>query len=415
MVVALLQVATNGLFGFITNIHHFLEFNGHFCIMLPNPPIVGLPVPVYVPFQKQGSVSNPLLPIALQDSFRKRRLDLVTPNLVAGEPSDLFKRVQQDEDPLAFQVPDILERGVAPSAVSVSPPPQEDIYIRLFGPDLKKVHFKQGDIGDCYLLAALDAILKHPAGDDILRTIKIEEKFTKGRHAKRYRVTFPTGDSVKVSASQVGKRRRKLSPVQGPVGIQLLELAYGKMIRPERNEGLDEPYPNKGRSYTPVLMNAGGCLEALQNLFGEASWKLTPGKQGHSTQTLSRNSNSRDRLKEKMEQVALDMEHYYLFTAATPDDLPRNQANHNVILLDKHWEGIPNAFQVRFEREHVYSVRAIDPVEQTITVADPHDTNRKAHQLSWDEFFKVFYGLYGISVPKTDTSGKGNPLAGKAS
>jgi hypothetical protein len=366
-------------------------------------------------------------PTDLQLPGKKRQYDdCFAPNISVDESSDFSKRIQQDQDyDFAFPVPDplVIKDSFHPSSSSskqplpslsvTPPPPKDDIYTDLFSSDPKNAHFEQGDIGDCYLLAVFDAMLRHPKGERILRTFKFEETFPKGRQGKWYRVTFPTGECVEVPEPQVGKKRCKLSPVQGPKGIQLLELAYGKMVRPERNEGLDEQYPNRGCGSTPLLMDAGSPLEALQNIFGGTTLKVIAGKQVPKTDTLSQNANSWKRLEEMMEEVVSDTKHDYLFAAEAPDDLPRNRANHDAIFLHRDW-GTPTATKIRFERDHTYSVRSIDPVKHEIIVANPHDTKHEVHKLSWDEFFQVFRGLYGIRIPKPENKqpDSANTLAG---
>lgn len=391
---------------------------------ISRPSSLGSPDPrFFSPFWER-LIREPLLPSPSQTPvLRHDEFVRITPSIFEDKELAETDRIhERDRVPLAKRLR--LEEshgqrgGVFSSGMKIDDPMNKDavadIYSRLFGPNLQEVHFKQRSIGNCYFLAALRTMLDNSERSRILRKIKIQEVPAKGRDPLRYRVTFPGRRAIEVNARQIGQDRDGRQPVYGPLGVQLLELAYGKMIRKERNDAREKendpkkaPYPHRGRNRTPSLMERGSSQHALMQMLGGGHIELTAdqskpfGLKVESTRALDQNPEIVEQLEIFLRGVAPhpDAPFVYLLTAIMPDNLPKDVADDGVIHLQK--SANPVSSQRQFYRNHVYSVQAMDLGKRTITVVNPHDTKKAVHTMSFEEFCEVFWKIEGIYLDKS--------------
>jgi hypothetical protein len=331
-------------------------------------------------------------------------------------PPDIDNRKHKEEHKVVIKKADHKQRLPIPENFKTPfPKPKPDPFVELFGPDIKKLTFKQHDVGDCYLLAGIDALLHHPAGEALLRKIRIEpRRDAVTNQVLQYQVTFPTGRQITFEASELGKIKSGKRPVEGPPVIQILEMAYAKMTREARNARRPSPLPNGGEHHTMVIVEAGHSHDALQDMFGGEKLKITarepyvPGTIIHATDALNKHPNGLHTLETFLQRIADDRDHHTVISAYTPNELPAGQDNPKRITLIRTTGAVLaplHVFRVplHFHRGHAYSIRNFDMANRTITIANPHDTSRQ-ETLTFEEFCKVFRGITGIRLPKTDAA-----------
>lgn len=363
------------------------------------------------PAEKVRKRSNSVLTEDGESSVKKRRFghggdiaEFTDSENATSDSSESSSEDDSNENSAPEEVSSVSFLFPPMKKISISPEP--DIYEKLFGSNLKKINFEQGAIGDCYLVAGFDALLQHPAGTAILKKIKIEEMPGTDDGPSLYTVKFPTGQQIIINSTEIGAQRHGRDPLKGPKGLQLLELAYAKLTRSNRNRKLDIPYPRNGRGYSPILVEGGNTKNALHDMLGgqkvdlDASDDTPPGVDISYTDPLSKNPNGLRNLKNTLAEIAADKKNYYLLAACTPSHLPKDKPNYNRIYISKSTSHSPPATR-EFYRNHYYSVRDFDLKRQTITVVNPHDTATNVYTLTMKEFCDVFQGIDGIKLDKT--------------
>jgi hypothetical protein len=267
--------------------------------------------------------------------------------------------------------------------------------------NLSKVHFKQGTIGDCYLLAGLDAILHHPKAEQLLNDIMVEEcRNLKGKVYK-YKITFPSGRWGAFYANELGARKCFHSPLDGPDPIRMMELAYAKMTRKQRNRNRPFPFINEGRDATPIILCKGSSKHALRDMLGGKLFEFSASQFASKTQPyrktepLTQNPDTLLALSKQLSHLASDPDHIYVLSAFTPDE--------TFFSSTIHTQPKDSGQRKQFYRNHSYSIRSFDPAKKTITLANPHDTKRFVDTLTLEEFCQAFQGIEGVRLPADDT------------
>lgn len=293
------------------------------------------------------------------------------------------------------------EVGKLPSSVTTPTPDYKPVsFDTLFPADLKEVHFKQQDIGDCYLLAAVDSLFHHPDGAAWLRKIKFEAIEDADKKITKYKVTFPSGFRAEFDADEVGKPKSGKRPVEGPLGVQLLELAFAKSTRACRNAFR---FSNFGVGNTVHILEGGSPYEALHYMFNGENISLsaipaTPMPSGMTiepTDPFSANPNGLKMLKDLLRQIEDDKTHTTLISANTP---AKSGTEGGIrITLD-------NGTKQMLLRDHTYSIRGFNLDHETITIANPHDTKTRVATLSFKEFIQAFNYVNGVKLPKSEAA-----------
>jgi hypothetical protein len=247
------------------------------------------------------------------------------------------------------------------------------------------IQFQQQSIGNCYFLAAIDSALNSNQWHSLLDRIQIF-KLNKGQcDDKLYRIKFTHGVSyqpVTVRSSEIGKARGEYLPVNGPKYLQMMELAFARLIQRKRNieEGNAE---DNGETFE--IVGGGNPRDALMDMFGGEGfqYKLSGIKA----------SDVPTRLKELQHNIALDEQNSYLVCISTFNK------KHD------HDQPIPfrNGFQtVTLPLNHAYSVRSINSSNNTITIVDPHHSTQKVYTLPLEKCSELFDFVFGIKVPKDE-------------
>ena len=257
--------------------------------------------------------------------------------------------------------------------------------------DLSKVTIRQEDIGNCYFLAAMDAILHHPQAKAILDRIRVEDHLSE----EKYTIFFPSGYTEELDKKAIGLPQQGKWPAKtNACGIQMLELAYAQMVSRSRSQKL-----TAADQQTPFELVRGGFPSDALNemLIGDSQSKicvrpLTFGEE------LFRGFFFKYPTKltflKFLREVVDDTPHDYILTTVRYMDVwPIN--NKTVHFRIK---GYPDRLKVVVN--HAYSIRSINLQERTITIANPHDTKRAVHVLPLKDFMAIFDFIYGIKIKK---------------
>lgn len=293
-----------------------------------------------------------------------------------------------------------------PRSMDIDPPSKETVRtmtaLSLLGTDLASATIKQRNIGDCYLLASFDAIQHHPAAARILQQIQIQEKLpTKKGDPIHYIVTFPSGKRAEFSEAEVGKEKLGKKPLEGHRAWQLLELAYSKATRSERNRKRDNPFENDGEGHSPLIMESGIAKNALYDMFGGEEEEVTCEDSVFNvknTDPFEDNPDGLINLITFLRKVERESKNSHHILAAS--SVAKSGTKDTVELVTNH-HGVTT--HQSFPRSHAFSIRSfnLDTTPPTITIANPHDTANKVHTLSLREFCKIFWRVSGVKLPST--------------
>ena len=257
-----------------------------------------------------------------------------------------------------------------------------------------KPELNQGNVGDCYAVAAIHALSRSPHFEIIVRSsmkrhpdgsweVKIPLFSEKGRtiiitpeditsqenkqylHLKRKIFTAPI-INIPIAIPTLDLRK-KLDPVQGVEGLQVMEAAYIKS-----KFGIVDRSAAEGGFGDHVLMMFGG------NKFQKY------GIESSTTDILGRwKSQPLDELPKPLMDILDD----YLLNFDP-------QVHIATVSTGTQSEKDPDNF---IASGHAYSVTSVDKDNNTITIANPWDTS-KPKTMSFDEFKKRFSSLAAVKI-----------------
>lgn len=254
--------------------------------------------------------------------------------------------------------------------------------------------FRQRDVGNCYALAAFDGIFQHP---ELLRAIRFEaNRDPNTQEARTYRVSFPSGRCAEFDADDLGQLEDGMRPVNGPLGVQLLERAHAIVTREDRNARRPAPYPNGGKGHTLSVVQAGDCIDVLRDLFGKMLHPQQNTVVGSTvTNPLSETADKQQQLLEQLAKIAEDSEHTYIMAADTPVRLADSEPDYRFITIRRDDGGT-----MSFHREHAYAIRSFDLATKTISLVNPHNTE-EVIPVSVNEFCQAFWRFAAQKFEKT--------------
>lgn len=293
---------------------------------------------------------------------------------------------QQLQKALAEKFPDLIQLDLPALSASIQGNQQTRDAIRapekyeaplgeLWPNGTQHLEFKQGEIGDCYLLAAINAISDTPQGAEALA--KMVTKKPEGG----YSVQFHEGAPIDVSVDEIREWQVK-GNVDGPLGLQVLEVAYGKYR--DGNTPIQDIVGGDSCRATHDLVGW-DCQETSrpQPVAEKTSYGWSFKSGNLQPEALSEDPRTKDLLDGFSKQPK-----GYILTAITPKtnthvyskQLPSGQ---NVDYIDPTY---------RLPLRHVFTIEATDPQNQTVTLSDPHDS-AKPIILTYDEFSQYFDAL----------------------
>jgi hypothetical protein len=246
------------------------------------------------------------------------------------------------------------------------------------GADPLEATFRQGSVGDCYFLAAVDSLQHHPQGKALLESIRVDMNFS----TQTCTIFFPSGKQEEIKIGELGQPQNNKKPIQASApGVAMLELAYAQMVSRTRSQKWYAYNFGCSKPKTPFDLVSGGLGNVALNkiLIGDKRSEITVMKI-HPVL-----------LKNFLRKVAQDERHDYILTASRGPEWP--------------WLNLTNVRPMvkgntKLYRDHSYSLRSINLKDNTVTVANPHDTKNQVLTLTMKEFCRVFSEIDGIKFKK---------------
>lgn len=268
-----------------------------------------------------------------------------------------------------------------------------------------RADLEQQNVGDCYAVAAIYAMSRSPYFEIICRSsIK---RLLDGSWEVRIPLLSEDGKVIKItseellpqknrrflkreSGSIIPDFRRKLKPVKGKEGLQVLEAAFIKAKFGSVNRLAAE-----GGFGHEVLLRLGGdnfkCYKVHSDVWNDAKQKWEcPG------------------LSSVKELDMAHLDHY----------LENFDPEIHIATASTKWEGeVIGFYKVKGSMKflvpgHVYSVCSVNSQKRTIRLANPWDT-RTSIELTLDQFKESFSGLEAIRIDSARLLNNMENIAGK--
>ncbi len=220
--------------------------------------------------------------------------------------------------------------------------------IRAFNGGVANIELGQHNIGDCYLLSSIYALSMTKKGQNVLENmVHVDDN---GNYIVNfYDNDFPISVSPEELDGQKFMDTEKIN-VSGDLGIRAIERAYGKLVK--RFGG--------GNRTLYMQIDDGGMPDiALKKMTGIDS---------------KREKVTNEQIKRTLNDLCSNGLENYVLTCSTPNN--------------DNFSGYVD-YQRRFNKNHAYGIKDINKYNQTIEIANPHNT-RKTEIISWDEFAQYF-------------------------
>ena len=247
-------------------------------------------------------------------------------------------------------------------------------------------NFRQGKgVGDCYLIAAFHSVKHSPHMEALMRTSIHQEKngdfivkLPLGGKEPRTTIKVTVADLQKqaIDATREPGKGTSRHPVQGSLGWQVLEAAYGKVRSGELHSPLDR-----------TLLDHGYGHEALVTLFGRGVNAKTIGKYG---QIKLSDQPSVKQVSEYLDNFNNGKD------IATINSVGLPHGTHDISYKVKSLNG-----EISLSHNHAYSIESVNKFTQTVVVKNPHDTSQKL-EFSYDQLQKAFTGISAVQIDFTN-------------
>lgn len=240
-------------------------------------------------------------------------------------------------------------------------------YREFFGIGVNNISFSQGTkVGDCYLLAGFDSLR-----DNINARAYLANMISKSENGDIIVKFAGAGKDITIAASEVNSILNKEGIVGSVKGVRILERAYGRLIKPERQ------FRDPSNHDTVILMSGGRPNEAMEAMVPAKKdmvcWGVDIGDSQFESQYLP--------MAEKYLSYFMGNKEKSVLVANTRRNLPNAAQGHNHILSEI--DG------VKIAQTHAYSVKDVDMLNKTVTVSNPWDSNSRA-VIGFNDFFKYF-------------------------
>jgi hypothetical protein len=260
--------------------------------------------------------------------------------------------------------------------------------------DYKNERIGQANVGDCYLIAVLNALRKSDLFEVIMR---YSIKKISGGWMVKVPLASANGKWIKIKKSDLKKiknpqyhkkdkygdldRRVYLDPVAASKGIQLLEATFIK-----------DKYGND-----KIAAEGGFGNKAMEALFGDSVAKVRfaasddiVNKKGRSqtvdgysvSDSFANTDGASTKLYEIFKQHTINLDF------AVMNSLPRR---------DSKYEDYKIFTGKYFYHNHAYSLVSVDKFKKTIDVEDPHDSD-KTITLTYVEAAEAFSQYSGVKI-----------------
>jgi hypothetical protein len=284
------------------------------------------------------------------------------------------------------------------SKLSFLSPEQRKLLGQLFPHGLPS-HLEQSpDVGDCYFVAALYALEQNSMAPHIFA--ESIEKAPNG-----FRVKFlgdyahPRGIFINNHSDLDGQevldkrgRREYKQPITGQLGDIILERAFARQRKEERNAFA----PTQARELTMTAAEGGLCEEPLKMLLGEKAEMTVIGY----SNPLANHPRDRSDAEKLLMQFGI-RPHRFIVTACTPSSFPTKffrDGYHREFGEGRKYFMDPERF---FYQHHAFAVISVSPTKRTVTVVNPHDTAHRRKTISFEDFFRYFSRIEAAELRET--------------
>lgn len=273
---------------------------------------------------------------------------------------------------------------------------QKSFLKKLFPKGLDRSHFSQQNTGDCYSLAALHALKKHPIAPYLF--CEIIKELPNGD----WKVSFPKEGDVIVEKERLGgqivpdKKRGgmvKKRSVNGQLGDQILNVAYAKIAKKWK---VADNGGENSQVYTMIAVEGGWMDDPLKVFLGDnivGNYYL--GESKYSTFSGWKNRGDRKRL-EKALQLYFYNPSRFILTTTTPISMKTKYKKHHGGEFDEEMYYMDPEY--KFVQRHAYTIVSVDPYRRLVQVANPHDTKHKVFTLSYGDFFEYFSRVNVVEI-----------------
>ncbi|KKQ71864.1 MAG: hypothetical protein UT33_C0012G0072 [Candidatus Peregrinibacteria bacterium GW2011_GWC2_39_14] len=264
----------------------------------------------------------------------------------------------------------------------------------LFPDGFENSNSKQRNVGNCYYLAAWRNVKKHQLGAKVIASMlaRVERagwdvEFPNGRN-------FLIGDNEELGYQMVPDERgieRKRKSVDGQRGDVIMERAFGRLRKAERNVGGEA-----GQMHTMAIIVGGFCSEVFKAFFDDIAKEIID---IGSYQPLAKTPviyRYKDRALNAFKEQAAHPSNF-IFTAITPNvktPYSIENTNRENEFDDKFLYYMDP--EKRFPCRHAYSIESVDLRSETLVIVNPWNTGRLKYRITFDKFFEYFSKLEGV-------------------
>ena len=227
--------------------------------------------------------------------------------------------------------------------------------IKPFYQGVENIQFGQGNIGDCFLLANLYALSRHPVGQVYLENmVKVDDQ-------GNYVVTFYNKDPITVPLEQLNGQvlgDNKKVCVSGEMGIRAIERAYGKMLN---------NFQDYGKTLMMEIDRGGKIPEALRDLTGIRA--------------------------DSYRVDSIDIERKL-------EELSQKPMDDHILLCSSHTDAKYGQFvdpQCKFIRQHAYAIKNVDNSNKMVEIINPHNT-KVSYFVPFCEFSEIFNWIHVVDM-----------------
>lgn len=236
----------------------------------------------------------------------------------------------------------------------------------LFPNGTGNIHFKQSNIGDCYLLSSIYGLSKNSKGQKLLKqmvTINDNGEFVVQFHNIKP-IIIP---SSRIKGQVIRGSGKTVRTVFGDLGLQAIERAFGQH-----------------RANLQLLQNPNQLVQSLQVINGgwsDEALKILGGLQSKSHGTYAHGTLKKQGtdVNKILDNLADNFENRIITLSTPPKNFGLIQGK-NGAWMDKN-----KSFCCR----HAYAVENIDKLKKTVTIVNPHNTTRPK-TISYKEFSDIF-------------------------
>lgn len=240
----------------------------------------------------------------------------------------------------------------------------------LFPNGIKGIEFRQSNIGDCYLLSSLYALSRKPMGDAMIK------KMVTMTDDGNFVVKFGNYNPITVTAAELRGQGSRRS-ANADIGVQAIERAYGKY----RKALLTQQQQNAIKGYSLIAIDGGLCDDVLKFMNGNFSTKVYGSAQNGAL------CKQQENVPQILDNLAKNFDRKVVCVSTPQTQFGIIQETHN----GKQYGWMDRS--KKFICSHAYAVTNIDPKNKTVTIVNPHNTEKPLN-ISYADFEKAFDRIF---------------------